>query len=116
MKSKLNQLKKLLEKVELPWSFSANYPFNVVVEKPRASLSEHDEKPTYWHWDDGVYMAAAVNELPNLIARIEQLESAIAKAVKCKCDEDYRRHRKHAPSSVCLRLVELKKVLTEEVD
>lgn len=116
MKNKLKLLKNLIKKVELPWTFSGNYPFNVTVNKPGPSLSKHDEHPTVWHWDDGSYLAAAVNELPSLIARIERLEAAIGKAVECHCHEDFKRHGKHAPSSVCLKLEELSQVLNEEVN
>lgn len=69
-------LEKLLSKVELPWPFSGNIPFDIQVKRPRNSLSKHSSKnPCSWHYDDGQYLATAVHEVPKLIAYIKFLET-----------------------------------------
>lgn len=75
----IESLKKALKSIHpLPWEFSANVPFNVDLKKPRASLSKHDdERPTYWHYEDGLYAAIAVNAMPELLSYIEELEAKL---------------------------------------
>ena len=71
----IEQLETLLAKAHpLPWLWHANVPFYVEVRKPRESLSKHnDGHPTYWHYDDGAYAAAAIHAAPKLIAEIKRL-------------------------------------------
>jgi hypothetical protein len=54
--------KKLREVAEKAWKelpkYLGNPPFYVDVPKPRQSMSKHDlERPTYWNYDDGVFVA-----------------------------------------------------------
>jgi hypothetical protein len=41
-----------------PWGpWSANIPFNIVVEKPAPSLSKYDhERTNYWRYEDGLFV------------------------------------------------------------
>lgn len=60
-----------------PMEFNANVPFYVEVKKPRPSNSKHDDKrPTYWNYDDGLYIAATqpkvILELLDYIDTLEQ--------------------------------------------
>jgi hypothetical protein len=62
----------------LPWEFSGNIPFDVQVRKPRESLSKHtDTNPCSWHYDDGCYVAMAVNHVPKLIEEIKRLNDIL---------------------------------------
>ena len=73
--TKIEQIKERLEKAskELGKNFSINYPFYCVVEKPRSSLSKHDrERPTYWHMDDGIFVAYARDDIEYLTNRLEK--------------------------------------------
>ena len=55
------------------WEFNADIPFYVDMKKPRPSLSEHDDKhPTYWHYDDGSFVAMCLYLTPKLIEYIEK--------------------------------------------
>ena len=77
--SVINKIKELLPKIHpLPWYHSANIPFYVSLEKPRTSLSKHDsDRPSYWHYDDGIYAAYAMNVVPALIEEIERLNTLL---------------------------------------
>lgn len=75
---RITELKKLISKVELPWSFDANVPFYVDVKRPRDSLSKHNDKcVTLWHYNDGLYLAMAVNSIRPLIEEIERLRKNV---------------------------------------
>lgn len=74
----LKYIKERLEKVQLPWTATGNYPFYVDVRKPRESLSKHDyERPSYWQVDDASYMLYCVNEMPAILEYIKDLESRL---------------------------------------
>jgi len=76
IKALIQKLEELKNKAhpDLLKSCSANIPFYVEIKKPRESLSKHDAtRPTYWHCDDGVYLAALVAEVPKLIEEIRRL-------------------------------------------
>lgn len=74
LKEKIDHLKQLKDKVTLPFSMSANIPFYVDMRKPRPSLSKHDLKnPTYWHYDDAVYLLACAHLVPELLEELEKL-------------------------------------------
>jgi NADH:ubiquinone oxidoreductase subunit len=54
----IKELKGYCEKAwQEPMEVSTNVPFSATVKKPRGSLSKHDEKPTVWHYDNGVFIA-----------------------------------------------------------
>ncbi|NDE91577.1 MAG: hypothetical protein EB059_10685 [Alphaproteobacteria bacterium] len=74
LKQAIETFKELMQKVDTStWSFSANAPFYIDIQKPRASLSKHDDKcPTYWHYDDGRFVAAAIYLAPALIKYLEK--------------------------------------------
>lgn len=80
MKDTMKKIKQLLNKIQpLPWHFQGNTPFDVQVKKPRESLSKHTERnPNSWHYDDGEYLALCVNEMPNLLKYVEDLEKELA--------------------------------------
>lgn len=57
--------------------YSANIPFYAVVNKPRGSLSKHDnERPTYWHYKDALWVAMA--NPAEMIPILERLQELIA--------------------------------------
>lgn len=70
----IENFKELMAKVDTRyWEFGANIPFYVDMKKPRPSLSKHDdERPTYWHYDDGSFVAMALYLAPKLIEYIEK--------------------------------------------
>jgi hypothetical protein len=82
MKHDIVKLKEIAKKA---WTekqeYSSNIPFNVIVRKPRASLSKYDsEEPTYWHYDDGVFVAVFQPSLVlELLDKIDALEAEIKK-------------------------------------
>ena len=84
MKDTINKIKQKLTKIHpLPWYFQGNIPFDIEIKKPRESLSKHTEKnPNSWHYDDGEYLALCVNEMPNLLKYIEELEIIIERQDK----------------------------------
>ena len=55
-----------------PMEVASNIPFNCVVNKPRPSMSKHDERPNYWNYDDGVFIAAF--QPPTVMALLEEIE------------------------------------------
>lgn len=71
---KLEYIENLLKKVQLPWEGYSNIPFYVEVKKPRPSMSKHDSRPTYWDYDDGEYLYACVNWMPDILKYIEDLK------------------------------------------
>ena len=75
-------LKKLREVAEKatpgPWGpWAGNYPFYVDVRKPSPSLSKHDDtRPTYWRYDDAVFVLQFNPETAiMLLNRIQELEN-----------------------------------------
>jgi hypothetical protein len=70
----IEKFKELMGKVDTShWEFGANIPFYVDMKKPRPSLSKHDRNsPTYWHYDDGSFVAMAIYLAPKLIEYIEK--------------------------------------------
>jgi hypothetical protein len=90
MNSKIKELIKDLELAQakarpLPWKFSANIPFYIDMTKPGPSLSKHDDdRPSYWHYDDGMYAAMAIHHVPELIEEIKRL-MMIEEAAKIIC-------------------------------
>jgi hypothetical protein len=85
-KKLIDQLEKMLAKCPpFPWEFGGNVPFYVDVRKPRPSLSKHDDaRPSYWHYDDGLYVSAAIHSVPKLIEEIKRLELALDQALQTK--------------------------------
>ena len=55
-----------------PMEVSCNIPFYAEIRKPRCSLSKYDERPTYWHYDDGVFVA--VFQPSKVLALLEEIE------------------------------------------
>jgi hypothetical protein len=53
------------------WSGSVNYPFSGSVDKPRESLSKHDNDPKrshlHWHVDDVVFVTSAHKDMELLL-------------------------------------------------
>lgn len=80
MKRTLRILTALLKRVELPWTGSANIPFYVVVQKPRPSMSKHDDRPVFWNYDDGEYLYACVNWVPFILDYVRRLRRVVAAA------------------------------------
>lgn len=75
MEDRISQLEESFKKVVLPWVGISNYPFYVDIRKPRASHSKHDsDQPTYWNQDDGEYLLRCVNEMPEILQYIRDLE------------------------------------------
>lgn len=77
----LTKLRKIAaEATPGPWGpWRANYPFYVVVEKPAASMSKHDDdRPNYWRHQDGVFVLAfnpkMALELLDEIDRLKEFE------------------------------------------
>lgn len=83
--SKIREIQERLNKVLPTWTaFGGNIPFYVDVQKPRPSLSKHDnERPTYWHYDDGAFVAAAPYDMQFLL---EILESQEVKIEELQCE------------------------------
>lgn len=73
---RVKAIKDRLNKVSGHWDkFYCNYPFYVVVRKPRPSLSKHDlERPEYWSMEDGLFVANAVSDIEFLLSLIEKGE------------------------------------------
>ena len=84
MKETILKLKEQLNKIHpLPWVFPAKYPFDIQVDKPRHSLSKHtDKNKGSWHYDDGLYLATCVNEMPNILKYVWEFEDKIEKLEK----------------------------------
>lgn len=75
----IRRIEERMAKVELPWVFSSNEPFDVTVLKPRHSLSKHtSDRQSSWHCDDGYYLAICVNEMPRLLKYIHRLEGQVS--------------------------------------
>lgn len=53
------------------WSGSVNYPFSGSIDKPRESLSKHDQDPKrghmHWHVDDVYFVANAYKDMEFLL-------------------------------------------------
>lgn len=75
---KIDELEHLARRVDLPWTATENVGFYVNVTKPRESNSKHDrERPTYWYPDDGHYLLACANWMPEILEYIGDLEDRI---------------------------------------
>lgn len=69
------------------WCFGANVPFYVDVQKPAPSMSKHDDKrPTYWRYEDGLFVGMARHEMPNLISSLELAIETLEKLVESDYD------------------------------
>lgn len=81
MKEKLIRIEKLMHQISpLPWEFSANIPFDVQVKRPRESQSKYSStNPHSWDYSDGIYLANCVNEMPNILKYVWELEDKIEK-------------------------------------
>ena len=76
---KLNELKNIAKKATPgPYKVVGNIPFYAVVEKPAPSLSKHDERDTYWRYEDGEFHAAFTPEtVLKMIDYIEKLRAVL---------------------------------------
>ena len=74
------ELRKIANKATRDWVVGkGNVPFYVDVQKPAPSMSKHDdERPTYWKYDDGVFVCcfspAHILELLDEIDRLKEIE------------------------------------------
>lgn len=71
-KEDFDNIKKYWEKAapEDKWGGSCNYPFYVVLNKPRPSLSKHEgtkRSENMWHMDDGIFIVGAKKNMGQLI-------------------------------------------------
>lgn len=76
---KLKDIKDRWEKAapKEKWIGHCNYPFYVILNKPRPSLSKHEgtnRGDNMWHMDDGLFIANAKSDMEELFRIIEQLE------------------------------------------
>lgn len=56
-----------------PWSGSANYPFYACIDKPRPSLSKHDqERPQYMMIEDVDLLLFLRNNVSHIIKFLEE--------------------------------------------
>ena len=75
--TRVEEIQQRLDKATpAPWGpYSANIPFYVEVTKPAPSMSKHDStRPTYWKYDDGIFVACAYQDIKYLLERIKELE------------------------------------------
>ena len=83
IKETLKRIEGMLANVKLPFTGTANIPFYVQLEKPRPSMSKHDSKrPDYWDMDDGYYILACANYMPEILAHIKDLEEQLESAIE----------------------------------
>lgn len=66
------ELREAIEKAapKEDWKGSMNYPFDIVIEPPRSSLSKHwgtVRGQRQWHCDDGLFILRARHEVPKLL-------------------------------------------------
>lgn len=81
-KDKRAQFRKFAENATQVWGgWNSNAPFYVDVRKPSPSLSKHDEeRPTYWRYEDGVFVAAASpKNILELLDEIDKYKIALEK-------------------------------------
>lgn len=70
---RLTEIKDRLSKA-MPLKGHMNYPFSGFFEKPRPSLSKHDNGHShgFWHCDDVKFLCGAYDDIKWLIAELEK--------------------------------------------
>lgn len=75
------ELKEIKDRAEKSHQFTgtSNVPFYVHLKRPRQSLSKHDSEKyddiNFLHYDDGIFIANAKDDVLKLISEIESLKS-----------------------------------------
>jgi hypothetical protein len=73
---RLKEIKERTIKASDGWKGYSNYPFDVVLERPRPSLSKHDSEKDdriRLHVDDAIFIVSAKPDMLYLLEEIEKL-------------------------------------------